>query len=349
MAHDAAGDGLQRRPERWARRALTPEQRNQLDRGPAIYTEVCYACHGDDGRGAPLRGGAPGATMAPPIAGSPRVQGHRDYVIKALLHGVTGPIGDRTFTEVMVPMGAQNNEWVAAIGSYVRNAFGNTASFIAPADVARVRTLTTARRTSWTVPEIEASLPTLLPAQPTWVLSASHNAAAAGRAVTLAGWSSGTAQLAGMWFQVDLQEPALITEVQFDAAATGRGGGGGGRGRAAGAALGAGAAVGAPGAAPAGALAAPGDAGGRGVVPAPAVPAPPAPFPREYQIQVSTDGKTWSVPVAKGPGASLVLASFTPVRARAIRITQTAVPAADAPMWSIQNLRIYQGRMPTAR
>ena len=345
---------------------LTPEQRDQLQRGQAIYTEICYACHGDDGRGAPLKGGAPGATMAPPLAGSPRVQGHRDYVIKALLHGVTGPIGDRTFTEVMVPMGAQANDWVASIGSYVRNAFGNNASFISAADVARVRTMTTARKTSWTVPELEGTLPTLLPAQTTWVLSASHNSAAAARAVTLAGWSSGTPQVAGMWFQVELPEPVVITEVQFDAAATGRGGGGGGRGGAGAAAAGRGAGAGAPAAAEAGTAGAPGtpanpavapaaaDAAGqvpgagagRGVV---AAPPPPPVFPREYQIQVSMDGKTWSAPVAKGPGAPLILASFAPVRAKLIRITQTAVAAADAPMWSIQNLRLYQGRLATAR
>ena len=44
--------------------------------------------------------------MAPPLAGSPRVQGHRDYVIKVLLDGLTGPLGDKTYSEVMVPMGA---------------------------------------------------------------------------------------------------------------------------------------------------------------------------------------------------------------------------------------------------
>jgi hypothetical protein len=285
--------------------------------------------------------------MAPSLAGSPRVQGHRDYVIKTLLHGLTGPVADRTFTEVMVPMGFQTNDWVAAIGSYVRNAFGNNASFISPADVARVRALTASRKTNWTVPEIEASLPTLLPAQPTWVLTASHNPEAAVRAVTLAGWSSGAPQQAGMWFQVELPEPAVITEVQFDAAATGRPGGGRGRGAGAAAAgAGAGVAPNAPGAA--GAVpAVPG--GGRGVIAPPAVPLPPPPFPREYQIQVSMDGKTWSAPVAKGPGASLILASFTPVRAKVIRITQTAPPVDAPPMWSIQNLRIYQGRLPAAR
>ena len=42
--------------------------------------------------------GAPAGTLlAPPLAGSPRVQGHRDYVIKTLLHGLTGPVAGKTF------------------------------------------------------------------------------------------------------------------------------------------------------------------------------------------------------------------------------------------------------------
>ena len=66
--------------------------------------------------------------MGPPIAGSPRVQGHREYVVRTIMHGLTGPLDDRTYTNVMVPMGAQTNDWMAAIASYVRNDFGNTGS-----------------------------------------------------------------------------------------------------------------------------------------------------------------------------------------------------------------------------
>ena len=64
--------------------------------------------------------------MAPPLAGSPRVNGHRDYIIKAVLHGLTGPVDDKTYTEVMIPMGTNADEWVAAVASYVRNSFGNS-------------------------------------------------------------------------------------------------------------------------------------------------------------------------------------------------------------------------------
>ena len=67
------------------------------------------------------------------------MQGHRDYVIKTLLHGMTGPLAGQTYTQVMLPMGAQTDQWVANVSSYVRNSFGNSAPFITAAEVARVR------------------------------------------------------------------------------------------------------------------------------------------------------------------------------------------------------------------
>ena len=59
-------------------------------------------------------------------------------------------------------------------------------------------------------------------------------------------------------------------------------------------------------------------------------------------VQVSTDGKTWSKPVAegKGEGARTVI-TFEPTRATFVRITQSAA-VADAPAWSIRNLRVYE-------
>ncbi len=57
----------------------------------------------------------------------------------------------------------QKDDWIAAIASYVRNAFGNTGGTVSVADVARVRTATTARKVMWTAPELEASLPVLIP------------------------------------------------------------------------------------------------------------------------------------------------------------------------------------------
>ena len=125
------------------------------------------------------------------VAGrSPRVQAHRDYVIKTLLHGLSGPIGGKTFPQVMIPMGAQTDTGSPTFGSYIRNSFGNTGTFIAPADVARVRAGSKSRTTPWTAAEIEGALPVLMQSHAGWKPSASHNTAAAAQGLTLAGWTS---------------------------------------------------------------------------------------------------------------------------------------------------------------
>jgi mono/diheme cytochrome c family protein/glucose/arabinose dehydrogenase len=281
---------------------LTPEEEKRLEAGSDVYSAVCAACHGPEGMGKALEGGAPGAMMAPPLAGSPRVQGHRDYVIKVLLNGLTGPLGGRTYTDIMAPLGsAMNDEWVAGVASFVRSSFGNTGSMVTPADVARVRAATKARKAPWTENDLEASMPKLVDSHG-WTITASHEASAAPGAATLRGWSSGAPQAPGMSLTVELPQPVPVTEIQFDSAQTlsrGRGG---------------------P------------NAGATPVVQ----------YPRGYSVQVSLDGKTWSKPVAtgKGQGRHTTIA-FAPVRAKFVRITQTdTVP--DAPEWSVSNLRIYQ-------
>ena len=206
---------------------FTADELKVMERGDAIYKEVCFACHGDDGRGA-VKEGAAGAPMAPSLANSPRVQGHRDYVIKTLLHGMDGPIDGRAYAGgVMAPMGTNRDEWIAAIASYVRNSFGNVGSFVSPADVARVRAATANRKTFWKVDELVASLPVPLDVLPTWKASASHNSATAAGAFNFASWTTGTPQQAGMWFQIELPQPATITELQFASGGGGFGGGGG--------------------------------------------------------------------------------------------------------------------------
>jgi len=305
----------------------TPEQVARLERGEAIFNEVCFACHGSDGRGQPLGGAEPGVTMAPSVAGSPRVQGHRDSVVKTLLHGLTGPIDGETYSQVMAPLGSNNDEWIASVASYIRTSFGNTASLVTPADVARVRKSTAGRRTMWTEGEIESTLPALLMPQATWKATASHNTEIAAGALSLAGWTSAAPQQPGMWLQVELPAAVRLAEIQFHSPAGGRGLGIGSLG-------GYGTGRGVNQAGPTG-----GGAGrGRGA------PPPPGLHPIGYRVQVSMDGKTWSRPVAEGAGLpDLTTIPFTPVQARFIRITQTATPTGtDVPVWSMIGLRLYE-------
>jgi mono/diheme cytochrome c family protein len=291
---------------------LTPEQQGSLERGSVIYTELCYTCHGADGRGAPTPGAAAGSVLAPSLAGSSRVNGHRDYVIKSVLHGLSGPVDGRAYPQVMVAMGSNKDQWVADITSYVRNSFGNTGTLATSADVARVRAAVGDRKAPWTVEVLDASLPRLLVPDPSWTITASHDLRPAPQAnaeggynflgnaagaVSFLGWTTGVPQQAGMWFQIELPAPLALTEIQFTSSAVG---------------------------------------GGRTGSP------PSWTFPRGYQVQVSADGNAWGGPVAEGQGApGTTVITFAPVSARFIRITQTAT-VSDAPPWSMRLLRLYQ-------
>jgi hypothetical protein len=64
--------------------------------------------------------------------------------------------------------------------------------------------------------------------------------------------------------------------------------------------------------------------------------------PRRFQVQTSTDGTTWSAPVAEGPGTEgTTIVTFTPVAAKYVRITQTET-VTNAPPWSMRLLRLYE-------
>jgi len=290
-------------------RPYTTEERATLDKGQEIYAQVCFACHGDDGRGAKVAGSTSEAPLGPPLASSPRVLGHQDYVIKAVLHGLSGPIDGANYPDVMIGVGQNSDEWMSAITSYIRNSFGNRAALVSTADVTRVRAASADRKTPWTVAELEASLPRQLIVDPKWKLTASHNPDTAINALSIQPWTSGEPQQAGMWLQVELPATATITELSFESAI---------------ATVQTGPAVrGAPTRSEFGNV--------KGV----------AGFPRGYKIQLSMDGTTWGSPVAEGQGTGeQTLVSFAPTRAKFVRITQTAT-ADKAPPLSIRRLRLF--------
>jgi mono/diheme cytochrome c family protein len=336
---------------------LSPADRAVLARGEATYRELCFSCHGTDGKGTLVAGAADGSTLAPPLAGSPRVQGHRDYVIKVLLAGLTGPVNGTTYNggAVMVPMGANDDEWIANVASYVRSSFGNSAGFVTPAQVAAVRK-SVSRKSPWTEADLLPTIPTLLTNSAEWTLTASHNTAAAAGAIsgaTATRWDSGAAQQPGMWLQIELPRPTMIAEVQIDASVPAplfgaRGGGprAGGPGGPGGpgappAAPGArGAAAPAQGPIAAGPAGAPAGAAGRGR--GGRGGGPPAPGPVGYSLTVSTDGAVWSAPLAQGAGATpTTVMTIKPTMAKFLRITQTGTAVSNE-FWGVAQMRVYQ-------
>ncbi|MEO8480796.1 MAG: c-type cytochrome [Acidobacteriota bacterium] len=301
---------------------FTTEEQQSIQQGSQVFDNVCFGCHAPDGRGEPLAGAPPGTTQAPALAGAPRVQAHRDYVIKVLLKGLTGPLDGKTYSQVMIPMGDNSDAWIAGVASYIRTGFGNVGGAVSVADVARVRAATAARKTPWTLPELEPTIPRIVDSQGLR-LSASHNSATAAGATTVRGWNSGQPQAAGMWIQVELPSALTVTELQFDSTAIPGLGGGSGPGR---------------GAAPAATAA----AGAAAAAPAPAAPPPVSDYPRGYSVTTSLDGTTWGKPVAQGKGsASHMAVVLPPTRAKFIRISQTDTMS-NPPNWSMSVLRVYE-------
>jgi mono/diheme cytochrome c family protein len=286
----------------------TAVEMSLLGIGLAVYGQLCSECHGPTGLGTPA--GA-GQTIGPALAGNPRVTSHPEYVIKTLLHGLSGPIDGRAYAGgVMVPMGNETDEWVAALSSYIRTNLTNNAFTVTPEMVARVRASTAGRTAPWTYPELSASVPTLLVPQASWKVTASHRAPSrigmtgepAG-AFDFEGWTTGAGQEAGMWWQVELPAAESLAEIHFYS--PNGAGGGGGRGR-----------------------------GG------PVAP-PQTTAPRGYRVQLSMDGTTWSDPVAEGSASGNMTAiSWVPTRARFLRITQTA-SAPGTPAWSMLETKVY--------
>ncbi len=121
------------------------------NRGRALYEVSCGACHQSDG------GGKEG--VASPLAGSEWVTGSEERLLRIALDGVRGPIevkGRRYQLEMPALRHVYGDEDMAAILSYIRDAWGNSASAITVDSVGKVRSETARRGDSWTVEELGA-------------------------------------------------------------------------------------------------------------------------------------------------------------------------------------------------
>jgi mono/diheme cytochrome c family protein/glucose/arabinose dehydrogenase len=117
-------------------------ERDLFIKGKEIYARegFCTTCHQPDGKGLAASG-------FPPLAATPWVTGNDERLIKLVLKGLHGPmevLGTKYPGQVpMTPFaGMLNDEEVAAVLTYVRNAFGNKASAISPDKVKKVRAAT---------------------------------------------------------------------------------------------------------------------------------------------------------------------------------------------------------------
>lgn len=202
-----------------AKNEFTPAQLKQMKAGEATYQTLCAACHGADGKGMPMVGAAPGTRLAPALAGSKTLLGHKSGAIYVQLHGLIGDIDGKKYEGQMISMATNDDAWIASVLSYVRNSFGNHASFVSPEDVAKLRAATKARTQPWTIAELRAAMPQPLKNRKDWKLSASHDSAGCAAAIDgnpSSRYTTSASQVPGMWFQIELPQETAIAGVELD-------------------------------------------------------------------------------------------------------------------------------------
>ncbi len=95
---------------------------------------VCGACHGQGGEG---------TAIAPPLAGSEWVNGPAENLIRIQLRGLRGPITvkgqEYNMPAGMAALAYQTDDQIAAVLTYIRTSFGNSAPAVSPAEVAALR------------------------------------------------------------------------------------------------------------------------------------------------------------------------------------------------------------------
>lgn len=291
----------------WWNRAdteLSAEEKIVMEKGAVIFNELCVQCHGKDGMGTPI---GDGLVMAPPLAGSARVQAHPDYVIKTVMHGMEGPLDNKTFPGgIMVGNEEQSDEWIAAITSYIRQNLSNDASMITKEKVAKIRQETATKEGAYRYEELMNAVPELLEPAGTWKVTASHavptrigGTAAPLSAFNFEGWSSGERQKDGMWFQIEFPETMRLAEISFRSPPKRFGWG-------------------------------------------PDAPTPLQTYPRNYEFRISTDGTTWETLKSGSCEQAEVLISLDGAKARFLKMVHKGglKEEGDIP-WNMRQLKIF--------
>ncbi|WP_236032891.1 DUF7133 domain-containing protein [Algoriphagus pacificus] len=189
-------------------------------KGKSIFDSYCSTCHGPKGLGSPAGDGL----IAPAFSGSQRIQGHPEYAVKTLLHGLTGDLEGKEYEGVMIAMNMNDDEYIASVLSYIRNEFGNEGSFVYPEYVAQIREETKDRDSNYSFDELIQEVPKALAPQDNWIATASSTALQGvgstrdpSYAFGYKGWKTEESQEPGMWYQVELPDDHQLAEIQFNA------------------------------------------------------------------------------------------------------------------------------------
>ncbi|MBK8506273.1 MAG: discoidin domain-containing protein [Saprospiraceae bacterium] len=284
----------------FASNKFSQSEQTMIEQGHTIFEELCSTCHGAGGSGIRVGEGL----MAPPLANSPRVVDHPDYLVRVLLRGMVGSIDGKNYSgRFMAPMAMESDEWVAAVASYLRTNLGNEGNLVTADFVAEVRK-TTVEQKPYSFDELMLNATRQLIPRDDWKVTASHTGMAriGGTgvpygALTFEGWTSGENQEKDMWFQIELPEPVEFTEISFRSPPERKGYG-------------------------------------------PDAPPPVPTYPAVYKIEVSESGTEWKEIIQGNCSEDNVRILFTPSHGRFLRITQTGKPKDQVP-WKMESMKIF--------
>ncbi|MFY0654499.1 MAG: dehydrogenase [Cyclobacteriaceae bacterium] len=134
---------------------LTEKEQEQFVLGRQKYLTTCSGCHGTNGAGM--------KRLGPPLAKSEWVLEDEVRLALIVLHGMEGPIEVHgkvydvpDIVPVMPAHSTLDNKSVAAILTYIRNEWGNSASAVSPRLVNKIRIASQGNVVPWTVPGLKA-------------------------------------------------------------------------------------------------------------------------------------------------------------------------------------------------
>ncbi len=294
---------------------FSDEQKKLVENGLKIYDQLCATCHGVRGTGTLV---GDNRLMAPSLVSSAKLQGHRDYAIKAVMKGLMGDIDGVSYTGgVMVPMGNQTDEWIASVVSFIRANFENESKPVTVEDVARVRKQTEGQQSPYKYQDLLASVPTVLAPSSDWIITASNTGATRKGstesplgAFSFEGWTTGVTQQEGMWYQIEFPKATDVTEFQFNSPPISRGWREGS-------------------------------------------PPPIQTFPSNYDVKISMDGENWQTIIEgeEGKEADMII-QFDRVSTKFIRITlneslevihgqRRGQPFDYEVVWNMKEMKVY--------
>ena len=123
--------------------------------GLKIYETLCIICHGKDGKG--VKEGK--VLLGPPLRGDRWFKGHRlDAIVRILLKGETGPIGETEYGEgIMMPLeAAYNDKQLADLINYIGLTWNGWRDIVKPEQIKIIRDEVKDRKLPYTNEELEA-------------------------------------------------------------------------------------------------------------------------------------------------------------------------------------------------